>query len=164
MVPERSHTPEPAKGSPGRVAGIDYGDARIGIAVSDPDRLISSPLETYARRNAVRDAEYFRRLVAEQRITLFVVGLPIHCDGQESQRSQATRQFAAWLAETTGVPITFFDERFTTRYAKVLLSDAKVPPRQRKKRLDKLAAQILLHAYLDSGGDRPWQPDPLEDR
>ncbi|RMF88637.1 MAG: Holliday junction resolvase RuvX [Planctomycetota bacterium] len=148
---------------PGRAAGIDYGEVRIGIALSDPERIIASPFETYTRRNEAKDAEYFCRLVETHGITLFVVGLPIHCDGQESQRSQATRRFAKWLQETTGVPVTFFDERFTTRYARILLSDAAVPRRKRKARIDKLAAQILLHAFLENPHGTDWQPDPLDD-
>ncbi|GAB6164725.1 Holliday junction resolvase RuvX [Thermostilla marina] len=155
--------PQSQQETPGRAAGIDYGEVRIGIALSDPERIIASPFETYTRRNEVKDAEYFRRLVETHGITLFVVGLPIHCDGQESQRSQATRRFAKWLEETTGVPVTFFDERFTTRYARILLSDAAVPRRKRKARIDKLAAQILLHAFLENPQGANWQPDPLDD-
>jgi putative holliday junction resolvase len=136
----------------GRVAGIDYGHVRIGIAISDPDRTIVSPLENYAVRGAERDAQRFRRLVAEEGVVLFVVGLPIHLDGRESEKSREARRFGQWLGETTGVPVEFFDERFTSHEAEQLLLAAELTKKRRKKRMDMLAAQIMLTAYLEGGG------------
>jgi putative holliday junction resolvase len=89
----------------GRVAGIDYGTVRIGIAISNPERTIASPLENYTRRGPEQDAQRFRRLVEEEGVVLFVVGLPIHLDGGESQKSLEARQFGQWLHEATGVPV-----------------------------------------------------------
>ena len=129
---------------PGRVAGIDYGTVRIGIAVSNPERTIASPLENYTRRGLDQDAERFRRLAAEERIALFVVGLPIHLDGGESEKSVEARQFGQWLGETTGVPVEFFDERFTSHEAEQFLLAADMTRKRRKKRIDMLAAQIML--------------------
>ncbi|MFZ1935656.1 MAG: Holliday junction resolvase RuvX [Thermoguttaceae bacterium] len=137
---------------PGRVAGIDYGTVRIGIAVSNPERTIASPLENYTRRSVERDAERFRRLVADERIVLFVVGLPIHLDGGESEKSVEARQFGQWLAETTGVPVEFFDERFTSHEAEQFLLTADMTRKRRKRRMDMLAAQIMLSAYLEVRG------------
>lgn len=134
----------------GRLAGIDYGTVRIGVAVTDPDQRLASPLEIYARRGLAADAAWFQRLVAEERLVGFVVGLPVHTTGQESQKSQESRQFAKWLTELTGLPVRLFDERFTTANAEALLLDAGLTRKRRKERLDKLAAQILLMAYLDS--------------
>jgi putative holliday junction resolvase len=136
--------------SAGRVAGVDYGTVRIGIAISDVDRKIASPLENYTRRTLEQDAQRFRRLVAEEGVVLFVVGLPIHLDGRESPKSLEARKFGAWLSETTGVPVEFFDERFTSREAEQILLDVDMTRGRRKKRLDKLAAQIMLIAYLES--------------
>jgi putative holliday junction resolvase len=135
----------------GRVAGIDYGHVRIGIAISDPDRTIASPLENYNSRGREKDAQRFRRLVAEEGAVLFVVGLPIHLDGRESEKSREARQFGQWLAETTGVPVEFFDERFTSHEAEQLLLAAELTSKRRKKRMDMLAAQIMLTAYLERG-------------
>jgi putative Holliday junction resolvase len=142
---------------PGRVAGIDYGTVRIGIAISDCERRIVSPLENYNRRGQDQDAARFRRLVAEEGIVLFVVGLPIHLDGRESEKSQEARRFGQWLGETTGVPVELFDERFTSHEAEQLLRAAEMTKKRRKKRMDMLAAQIMLSAYLESqgaGGER----------
>ena len=135
----------------GRVAGIDYGHVRIGIAISDRDRTIASPLENYTRRSLEQDAQRFRRLAADEGVTLFVVGLPIHLDGGESAKSREARQFGAWLGETTGVPVEFFDERFTSHEAEQLLLAVDMTRKSRKKRMDMLAAQIMLSAYIERG-------------
>ena len=146
----------------GRIAGIDYGTVRIGIAVTDPDRTIASPLETYTRRNEVLDRERFVRLAKEERLALFVVGLPVHLDGRESQKSFEARQFGEWLTAATGVPVEYFDERFTTHEAELALAGAKLTKKKRKERLDKLAAQIMLAAYLESSrGASPAAGDSI---
>jgi putative Holliday junction resolvase len=137
---------------PGRVAGIDYGTVRLGIAISDARRTLASPFDNYTRRSPQADAEYLRRLLTEERVTLVVVGLPIHVDGRESQKSREARKFGQWLSEITGLPVEFFDERFTTAEAQQFLGAAEMTKKQRKARLDKLAAQILLAGYLESGG------------
>jgi putative Holliday junction resolvase len=148
---------------PGRIAGIDYGTVRLGIALSDPGRSIASPHENYTRRGPQRDAERFCRLVAEQQIVLFVVGLPVHLDGGESQKSVEARQFGQWLSQTTGVPVEFYDERFTSLEAEQLLLAAKMTSKRRKKRTDMLAAQIMLSGYLEAHAGRREGPGPLDD-
>src|SRR5262245_44470562 len=135
----------------GRLAGIDFGTVRIGIAITDPEQRIASPLANYTRHGEKADAEFFRKLVAEERIGVFVVGLPVHLDGRESEKSAVARQFGKWLAQTTGLPIVFFDERFTSVEAEQALLSAEMTKKKRKARLDKLAAQILLTAYLEAG-------------
>lgn len=137
--------------SPGRVAGIDFGTVRIGIAVSDPDRIFSSPYETYVRKSPQRDAEYFRRLVTEERIVRFVLGLPLHLSGEMSDKAREVLEFGQWLTETTGISVDYVDERFTSVEAENYLRSARLTNKKRKERRDKIAAQILLSAYLDSG-------------
>jgi putative holliday junction resolvase len=85
----------------GRLAGIDYGTVRIGIAVSDGSQQLATPLAVYARRNETADAEYFRDLVESESIVGFVVGLPVHASGDESQKSLEARRFGTWLATIT---------------------------------------------------------------
>ena len=149
---------------PGRVAGVDYGTVRIGIALSDPQRSIASPMENYTRRNLELDAQRFQQLVEGAGVVLFVVGLPVHLDGRESQKSVEARQFGQWLGEVTGVPVDFFDERFTSVEAENLLLDADLTSKRRKKRIDKLAAQIMLSAYLELRGQKRHDPGALDDR
>ena len=148
---------------PGRLAGVDYGTVRIGISVTDTERRMASPLENHTRRGEAADAEFFRRLAAEERIVRFIVGLPVHLDGRESQKSSEARQFGQWLGEVTGVPIEYFDERFTSAEAEQFLSAAKLTKKRRKARLDKLAAQIMLAAYLESTETSRGPPRGLDE-
>jgi len=150
-------------GVPGRIAGIDYGHVRIGIAISDPERMIASPFENYTRRGREQDACHLRRFVEEERVVLLVVGLPIHLDGRESKASEEARQFGGWLGEVTGVPVEYFDERFTSSEAEQHLLGARLTRKRRKERTDMIAAQILLAAYLESRGKGEQAPGPLDD-
>ena len=151
-------------GTAGRVAGIDFGTVRIGIAISDPERKIASPYENYTRRGERDDVRRFRRLVEEESIRLFVVGLPVHLDGRESEKSREARSFGQWLAETTGVTVQFFDERFSSYQAEEALLAAQLTKKRRKQRLDMLAAQIMLSAFLESGGEGGEASDALDDK
>lgn len=146
-------------GAPGRIAGIDFGTVRVGIAIADATLSIASPYETYARKGEAGDRARFRRLVDEEQITRFVVGLPVHLDGRESAKSIEARRFGQWLAEATGVAVEYFDERFTTHDAELALAEAQLTKKQRKARLDKLAAQIMLTAYLEARRATPEGAD-----
>lgn len=151
----------------GRLAGIDYGTVRIGVAVTDARRTLASPCDNYTRRGADADAKYFRSFAQQERIVGFVVGLPVHLDGRESQKSHEAKQFGDWLTATTGLPVAYFDERFTTAEADQFLGAAKLTKKQRTARRDKLAAQIMLTAYLESSSresSSPGEPQPLDDR
>jgi len=147
----------------GRVSGIDYGTVRVGIAISNAERTIASPYETYARHDSTADAQRFQRLVAEEFIVQFVVGLPVHTSGEESQKSHEAREFGAWLAQVTQVPVDFIDERYSSQQAEEMLRNAGLSNRQRKERRDMLAAQILLEAYLETGELSAGPPGPLDD-
>jgi len=153
---------EPVIPTSGRLAGIDYGTVRIGIAVSDSRQTLASPYENYNRRDIQKDAERFRQLAKEEAICGFVVGLPVHTSGNESGKSIEARAFGKWLGEQTGVPVEFFDERYTSSEAEQFLGAAKLTKKQRKARLDKLAAQILLTAYLESRDRGRSRPGALE--
>lgn len=155
-------TSKPPIVSPGRIGGIDYGTVRIGLAVSDPDRTMASPLEIYARRNAALDEKYFQQLAQEERIVLWVVGLPVHLDGRESQKSQESRRFGKWLGEVTALPVEFFDERFSSVQAEEILQAAELTRKRRKERIDKLAAQIMLTAYLESRTKGQEEPGAID--
>jgi len=152
-----------ALASTGRICGIDYGTVRFGIAISDASCTIASPYETYQRRGAAADAERFQRLVAEEGVVRYVVGLPVHISGEESSKSREAREFGAWLAQITGLPVDFIDERYSSRQAEEALRDAGLTSRQRKERRDMLAARILLEAYLETGGAAAGEPGPLDD-
>jgi putative Holliday junction resolvase len=134
----------------GRILGLDYGEKRVGIAISDPSGTIASPLEVYARRDPTQDIGYFRKLVAENEIERIVVGLPLYPSGDESPKSDEARRFGHWLQDETGVPVEFCDERYTTVEAETHLREAELTSKKRQARRDMLAAQIILQAYLDA--------------
>jgi putative Holliday junction resolvase len=142
---------------------VDYGLIRIGLAISDAERRLASPLAVYERRGRECDAAYFRVLVETEETGGIVVGLPVHCDGREGQKAVEARAFGAWLAETTGLPVRFCDERFSTVEAESALWQAGLTHKKRKARRDRVAAQILLQAYLDAGCPDESAAGPLEE-
>ena len=147
----------------GRIAGVDFGTVRIGIAITDPQQKIASPFDLYYCQGKDQDAQYFRGLVASEQIALWVVGLPTHMSGSESQKSREARAFGAWLQATTEIPTTFFDERFTSQFADELLKESALSGKQRKQRRDKIAAQIILTSFLESDRRMDGATLPLED-
>lgn len=162
--PETNHSSnQPGREFPstGRIAAVDYGTVRIGIAVCDPDRRLASPLEVRPAANWQEDGDYYRSLIKEERLVGFVVGLPIHLDGGESQKSRECRQFARWLAAETQAPVRLFDERFTTTNAQQRLAGGGLSRQQKKKRVDAIAALVLLESFLEAcryQGDLAGQP------
>jgi len=140
-----------------RLLGVDYGQVRVGLAISDSERRIASPFATYERRNKEQDAAYFREVVTAEEIAEIVVGLPLHLDGREGQKAREARAFGQWLAETIGLPVVFWDERFSTVEAESALWEAGLTHKRRKDRRDRVAAQIFLQSYLDAGcpGEQP---------
>jgi putative Holliday junction resolvase len=133
-----------------RILAIDPGKARLGLAVSDPDRRIASPLATWKCRDRDQDGRFLQKVIADEQVALVVIGLPVHLSGKEGAQARAVREFGAWVARLTGVPCVLYDERFTTREAEGHLWDAGLTHKQRKARRDRVAAQILLQAYLDA--------------
>jgi putative Holliday junction resolvase len=131
--------------------GVDFGTVRLGLAVCDSDRIIASPLATYRRRDAKADAEFFRALVKTEDIGGLVVGLPLHMSGDEGGKAAEARAFGQWLGDVTGLPVVYWDERYTSAAAADHLRAAGLSLEKRKERLDRVAAQIFLQAYLDAG-------------
>lgn len=142
---------EPAVAFPteGRLLGVDFGTRRIGLAVSTPDGRISSPLEIYERRNESLDRRYFLEIIDEYRIVGLVVGLPIHLSGGEGASARLAREYGTWLSRVTGLPVRYWDERYTSVIAEEHMLGADLSRKKRKKRLDMIAAQIMLQSYLD---------------
>lgn len=149
----------PAKG---RLVGIDFGTVRIGIAISDADHCLASPYENYTRRDPEADRRYFTELVNTESVVGFVIGLPVHSSGEESAKSLEAREFGRWVADLTDLPVTFYDERYTTAQAEQLLNTAELTSKRRKKRLDMVAAQIILTSYLESSGEDSGSALPLD--
>lgn len=147
--------PTPTDGRPWTAKGVllcfDYGKVRVGLAVSDPDRIIASPLGTYTRQSEQADAAYFAKVAKDYNAVGLVVGLPLHAGGEESDSSREARAFGAWLAGVTGLPVVFWDERFTTSLAEDALLGAKLTHKKRRERRDRVAAQMILQGYIEAG-------------
>lgn len=136
---------------PGRVAGIDYGRKRIGIAICDAARIIASPLPFHAAlADEAAEAAFFRRLTTTEEIVGFVVGLPVHADGSDSRMSVEVERFGTWLATATARPVVFHDERYTSIEAAGKLAGLGLSRGRKKSRTDSIAAQILLTAWLEA--------------
>ena len=130
----------------GRVLGLDHGSHRVGLAMSDPLRITAQPLEVVTRAAAVAR---IKDLVLEFQIVEIVVGLPISLDGSQGEAAEAARQFGAEVAAATGIDVTYLDERFSTVSAENIMLEAGARRRVRRENIDKVAAAIILRAFLD---------------
>lgn len=137
-----------------RILAIDPGTVRLGLAISDPEQRIASPLTTYTRRDLKQDARFLKKVIDEEEVAVIVVGLPVRADGYEGEQAHAARAFGAWLQQATGLSCVFYDEQFTTFQAEAALQGAGLTKKKRKARRDRVAAQILLQAYLDGQDPR----------
>ena len=139
-----------------RVLAIDYGERRIGLAVSDATRTLARPLTTLIvsdQRDAIaRVTSELARLAAEEDgVQAIVVGMPAKLDGTPSDQTRRVAAFIDALAGTTALPIVRVDERLTSREAESRLAVGERDWRKRKKRLDAAAAAVILQEYLDRG-------------
>jgi len=130
-----------------RILGIDHGDVRIGIAMSDETAFLASPLTTVQNGKAAIDE--IVALVVDHKVETIVVGLPLNMDGSCGSATKKVRKFSQKLAEKTSVPILEMDERLTTVTAHHNLREAGLDGRQRKGVVDMAAAQIILQDWLD---------------
>jgi putative Holliday junction resolvase len=132
-----------------RLLGIDLGTKTLGLALSDVERRIASPLETLERSKFTADAKKIQALVARFGIGAIVFGLPLNMDGTEGPRAQATRAFARNLAAHIRLPTLFWDERLSTAAVNRMLIDFDTTRRRRAALVDKMAAAYILQGALD---------------
>ncbi len=130
-----------------RVLGVDYGAKRVGLAVSDPLGLSARPLSVVPRSSAVVNV---MNLVKELDVGTIVVGLPTGLSGGEGTSASEARKLADELGTATGVDVVLLDERFTSRMAEEKLVQTGMKRRERRQKVDKVAAAIILQDYLDS--------------
>jgi len=132
-----------------RLLGIDLGTKTIGLALSDVERRIATPLETLKRTKFTPDADAIRRVVDRFGVGGLVVGLPLNMDGTEGPRSQATRAFVRNLKPLVEIPVAFWDERLSTMAVTRTLIDADASRARRGALVDKMAAAYILQGALD---------------
>lgn len=144
----------------GVLIGLDYGSKRIGIAISTRNQTIASPLENFTRINLESDAKYLALVAADYQAVGLVVGLPVHMSGDEGEQALEARRFGEWAANATGLPVCFWDERYTSSIAEMYLQQADLSEKKRKGHRDKVAAQVMLQSFLDCD-DRQAKPRNL---
>ncbi len=132
-----------------RLIGIDLGTKTIGLALSDVERRIASPLKTLPRSAFQKDADTLLAIFAEFEIAAIVLGLPLDLEGREGPRAQSTRAFARNLASRTDLPIATWDERFSTAAILRSLIENDVSRARRAEVVDKMAAAYILQGALD---------------
>ncbi len=133
-----------------RILGLDVGDILIGVAVSDPTSTIAQGLDSIKRKNLKIDVQKIRSLTEEYKVKSIVVGLPKMLSGEIGIQAQKVLDFADKFREVVGVPVVFWDERFTTVAANKTLIKANVRRKKRKQVADKMAAVLILQGYLDN--------------
>ena len=134
-----------------RSLGLDIGDKRIGVALSDPEGILASPFTIINCRDEESDIEAITNIVNQQEVKQIVVGLPRSMDGSLGKQAEKVKSFAQKLSDHTEVPVEFRDERLTTVSAKRLMQVAKTKKTKRKARDDAIAAALILQGYLDEG-------------
>ena len=133
-----------------RILGIDYGEARTGLAVSDDNEMVATIIGTVHERDKERLADHIVTVCNNERIEKIVMGLPKNMDGTEGFRAEYTRKFAARLAELLPrLPIEFYDERMTTMAASRFMMEGNTKGKKKKASIDALSAQIILQDYLE---------------
>ena len=137
----------------GKLLGLDHGDRRFGIALSDAGKIIATPRLVVEGEDALW--ETLGSLVKEEDIEAVVLGLPLNMDGTEGPRARKVIEFSRALETKTGLPVLFQDERLSSFEAESALSEAGIHGRRRKDRVDMVAAQIILQGYLNQINEEP---------
>jgi putative Holliday junction resolvase len=134
---------------PGRVLGLDLGDARIGVAISDDERRIAVPLGT-VRTGAPADVRAIAELVRVHGVTLVVVGHPLLLSGEAGERAHHAERFADALGGVLAIPVELHDERLSTVEAERALRQTGASGRERRRAVDRSAATVILQSWLDA--------------
>ncbi|HVT59051.1 MAG TPA: Holliday junction resolvase RuvX [Thermoanaerobaculia bacterium] len=141
-----------------RALGIDFGEKRIGLAISDPEGRLAVPLRTLERRNDRAALREIAEIVRREGVERLVLGEPVGLDGSRGPAAARVRRFGERLAAATALPLTLVGEALTSVAARELLQRAGVDVRRDPARIDATAAQILLQEELDRGGRSGGQP------
>ncbi len=133
-----------------RVLGVDFGEARIGVAVSDQLGLLAHPVETIPGNNVSAAARRVAEIAREKNVERVIVGLPRHMNGSIGAAAESAKAFAAKLVPLLNCAVELWDERLSTTAANRALRDSGVKTRQTRGLVDQVAAQMILQSYLDS--------------
>ena len=133
------------------VIGLDIGSKTIGVAASDATLMIATPVKTITRTSFVRDMEELGKYIAERNACALVSGLPLETSGKEGERAKITRMIGDRISEHTGLPIFYWDERFSSKVMeRFMISEADLSRKKRKEAIDRSAAAYILQGFLDA--------------
>lgn len=133
-----------------KTMGIDFGLARIGIALSDDTKFLATPFETYKRKGEEQDLNHLVEIIKTKNVDEIVCGLPMNMAGVEQEIAIKTREFMANLQQKYAINIVFEDERLSSLMAEEMLKETEKDWKKRKEKLDAVAASIILQDYLDA--------------
>jgi len=135
----------------GRWLGVDLGSKTLGLAITDPNLIIATPLKTLPRTKFSKDLPYLRKVIIEYTVSSFVFGLPTSMNGEEGRRAQATRDFVSNLSIHINLPVAFWDERLSTvAVQRLMIDEANLSRQKRAASVDKMAAAFILQGALDA--------------
>ena len=137
-----------------RILAIDWGERRVGLAISDPLGISAQGLPNMSRRNKEKDENFLRSLVRKRNVSLIVLGNPLQMDGTVGRQAEKISGIAEWLRDCLGIPVELWDERLTSMEANRFLDDAGINPSRRNESVDRLSATLLLQNYLDARSNR----------
>ena len=132
-----------------RVLGLDVGDRRIGVAVSDPFGIIAQGVTVIERKTLEEDLKAIKDIIAQYGAESVVVGMPINMDGTRGKSADKVTEFVGALSSSAGIPVATYDERLSTKESEKFLISSDVSRRKRKNVIDKIAAQLILESYLE---------------
>ena len=140
---------EKIKATKGKILGVDFGDVRTGLAVSDPSRMLALCLETVRAEGMANAVAAVCEIAKRERVSAIIVGLPVNMDGSHGHRAERAKKFAEQLEATLEIPTETVDERMTTMQASRYLNETDTRGKKRKAAIDTLSAQIILQTALD---------------
>ncbi len=135
-----------------RILGVDFGDARTGVAISDLSGILASGIGTIKSTGFLKTAEEVAKIAKKKDVSLIVLGHPINMNGTLGPRSEKAQAFGKHLEELTGLPVVLQDERLSTANAHVMLNMTNTRGQKRKSIIDEMSACLILQSYLDKNG------------
>jgi len=144
-----------------RLLGLDMGEKRIGVALSDPEGVLARPLEAIRRRSKRQDFETIDRLVEQWDVERVVVGLPLTAEGVVGPQARRVKRYTRQLRRVLSVPIDFVDERYSTVDALEAMRTVGLSPKRQRERVDAAAAAVILQGYLDNRRSQGMEDDTM---
>jgi len=132
-----------------RILGIDYGRKRIGLSISDPLGIIATPVDTVNRKKVI---ERIQEILVEFKLKKIIIGYPLRSDGEKGRSTEEVEKFAQLIEKTFGIEIELWDERYSTIEAERIMRDAGKSSSREKRKVDMIAAAVILQSYLDERG------------